>query len=234
MNKYLYSLSIIPLFLQFVLIWTIHNISLYELGIFSILNGTIFILIQTAKFDGAYLFISNMINKDQLFLWSKTTNSFVLIITLLIGTYLFSSSYLICLSLLMINIINLYIFWFIDLNNVEKRIKSNYNKIYKKDVIIYQYLPRAFLQILLILILNNLIQKPIFLTIFIFFELIILILISYFLIGLNLNIKNISFPPIRFNLNILLDNLEDTLLVFGLGLITGLYNLGNFQLIITF
>ena len=64
MNKYIYTYSIISSFNFVLLIYFASLISTYELGIFSLINSFLIIITQTAKFDGAFLYISKLISKE--------------------------------------------------------------------------------------------------------------------------------------------------------------------------
>ena len=119
MNKYLYPLLVISTGIQFFLIYLATNLSTLELGIYSLLNSILIFLLPTARFDGCYLCISNIITISQLRKWSKSTNTlFVILVTpIIVVTYAYEN-YL-ALSLFLISCISLYSNWGIDLNTIE-------------------------------------------------------------------------------------------------------------------
>ena len=239
MNKYLYPFILISTFTQFALIYYSSQISTYQLGIFSLINAFFVITIPTARFDGSFLYISKLISKDNLKIWSKSTNSILSILIIITCSVLFINSFFLALALILLNFINLYINWSLDLKNPEMRLKTGYNEYFKKDQLINQIIYRFSLQILLLFILiinkNNFkIDLDLFLKIFIFLEIIILSTLSILRIGINSNFFKTKFPPYRYFINILLGKAEASMLPFGIAFLFGINTLGVMQLATSF
>ena len=239
MNKYIYLLSFISSLNHFLLIYFSSLISTYELGIFSLINSIFIILIPTARFDGSFLYISKLISKDDLDIWSKKTNGILTLILTITNLILIINSKFLALSLILLNFLNLYISWYVDLKNPEKRLIKGYNYIFKKEVFINQILFRFTLQILLLIILISTgkftsEKLNLFLKLFIFLEIIILYSLSIFKIGLKINFKKRQFPPLKYFINILLRKAEGSMLNFSIALISGINSLGSIQLAISF
>ena len=238
MNKYIYPFSIISSFSHFLLIYFASIISTFELGIFSLINSIFIILIPTARFDGSFLYISKLISKEDLNTWSKRTNGILTLILSITSLILFINSKFIALALVLLNFLNLYLMWYLDLKDPEKRLIKGYNYNFKKDVLVNQISFRFTLQILLILILINapqISQEKFYLSLklFILLEILILYSLSIYKIGINLNFSKDSFPPLKFFINILLRKAEGSILNFSIALISGINTLGSIQIAIS-
>mgnify|MGYP001398457583 CR=1 FL=1 len=239
MNKYIYLFTLISSLNHFLLIYFSSLISTFELGIFSLINSIFIILIPTAKFDGSFLYISKLISKDDLNIWSKKTNGILTLFLTITTLILIINSNFLALSLILLNFLNLYISWFVDLKNPEKRLIKGYNYIFKKDELINQILFRFTLQILLLIILSNtgkftLETLNLFLKLFVLLEITILYSLSIFKIGLKINFTKSEFPPFKYFVNILLKKAEGSMLNFAIALISGINSLGSIQLAISF
>tara|TARA_B100000886_G_scaffold339811_1_gene306469 strand:- start:429 stop:1604 length:1176 start_codon:yes stop_codon:yes gene_type:complete len=238
MNKYIYPFSIISSFSHFLLIYFASIISTFELGIFSLINSIFVILIPTARFDGSFLYISKLISKEDLNTWSKRTNGILTLILSITSLILFINSKFIALALVLLNFLNLYLMWYLELKDPEKRLIKGYNYYFKKDVLVNQISFRFTLQILLILILINapqISQEKFYLSLklFILLEILILYSLSIYKIGINLNFSKDSFPPLKFFINILLRKAEGSILNFSIALISGINTLGSIQIAIS-
>ena len=95
MNKYIYPFTLTTTFVQFLLIFHASKISIYEVGIYTIINSILVVLIPTATFEGTNHYISKIISKDELISWSKSTNTILTIVLLLsLHIYFFIQIYL--------------------------------------------------------------------------------------------------------------------------------------------
>ena len=239
MHKFIYPFTLVSTISQFLIIYYASLISIYQVGIFSLLNSIFIIIISSARFDGAFLYISKLISREDLDNWSKNANGIVTILFTITNLILINNLNFIALSLITLNFLNLYIGWSIDLKNPEKRLISGYNYIYKKDILINQIFFRFTLQIaLLIVFLNaeNLSYEifNLYLKLIIFLEFIILYAISFYKIGIKINFKKNGFPPAKYFMNILLRKGEESMLNLSIAFISGINTLGSIQLGLSF
>ena len=109
MNKYIYLFTTVSSLNHFLLIYFSSLISTYELGIFSLINSFFIILIPTARFDGSFLYISKLISKEDLDIWSKKTNGILTLILTITSLILIINSNFFSLTLILLNFLNLYI-----------------------------------------------------------------------------------------------------------------------------
>ena len=239
MHKFIYPFTLVSTISQFLIIYYASLISIYQVGIFSLLNSIFIIIISSARFDGAFLYISKLISREDLENWSKNANGIVTILFTITNLILINNLNFIALSLITLNFLNLYIGWSIDLKNPEKRLISGYNYIYKKDILINQIFFRFTLQIaLLIIFLNS--EKlsyetfNLYLKLIIFLEFIILYSISFYKIGIKINFKKNGFPPAKYFMNILLRKGEESMLNLSIAFISGINTLGSIQLGLSF
>tara|TARA_A100001035_G_scaffold280350_1_gene285754 strand:+ start:9606 stop:10766 length:1161 start_codon:yes stop_codon:yes gene_type:complete len=233
MNKYIYPFNLIITFAHFLIIFYASKVSTYEVGIYSFINAILGILIPTATFEGTNHYISKLITKNELESWSKSTNTILTIVLISIGTSLFLYSNLLALSLILINCINLYINWSLALEEPELRLKKGYNNIFKKNSFINQLFFRFLLQFFLIIILGLGYQNNLLLKFFILLEILIFSRISFIKIGVIKNPLKNKLPPIKYFLNVLLDKIEGSILIFAVSFISGFDTLGNLQLGLT-
>ena len=233
MNKYIYPLTLLITFTHFLIIFYAAKVSTYEVGIYTVINAISNILIPTATFEGTNHYISKLISKNQLESWSKSTNTILTIVLISIGTSLFLNSNLLAFSLISLNCLNLYINWSLALEEPELRLEEGYNNIFKKNLFTNQLFFRFSLQIILIIILVLNHQNNLLLKFFILIEILILSRISFIKIGVINNPFKLKLPPPKYFLNVLLDRIEGSMFIFGIGFISGIDTLGNLQLGLT-
>ena len=197
MNKFIYPYTLVSTISQFLIIYFASLISTYQVGIYSLINSIFIIVITSARFDGTFLYISKLISKKDLENWSKNTNGIVTILVTINNLILINNSNFIALSLISLNFLNLYINWFIDLKNPEKRLISGYNYIFKKDILINQIFLKYTFQIALFIIFLNAEKLSyeafnLYLKLIIFLEFIVIYSISFYKIGIKLSFKKIN------------------------------------------
>ena len=239
MHKFIYPFTLVSTISQFLIIYYASLISIYQVGLFSLLNSIFIIIISCARFDGSFLYISKLISREDLENWSRNANGIVTILFTLTNLILINNLNFIALSLITLNFLNLYIGWSIDLKNPEKRLISGYNYIYKKYILINQIFFRFTLQIALLIIFLNAEKLSyetfnLYLKLIIFLEFIILYSISFYKVGIKINFKKNGFPPTKYFINILLRKGEESMLNLSIAFISGINTLGSIQLGLSF